>query len=53
MEKELMECLNSIALSLRNMDRKMDDMTNSLRELALAMEDNKGLSEDKNFEDSE
>ncbi len=33
-EKELIENLKSIALSLRNMDRKMDDIALSLRELA-------------------
>ena len=33
-EKELIDNLRSIAISLRNMDRKMDDITQSLRELA-------------------
>ena len=32
-EKDLIECLKSIATSLRNIDTKMDDMTLSLREL--------------------
>jgi len=35
-EKDLIECLKSIAVSLRNMDTKMDEMTQSLREIAAA-----------------
>ncbi|MEK6886070.1 MAG: hypothetical protein AABX17_03830 [Nanoarchaeota archaeon] len=38
-EKELIDNLRSIAISLRNMDRKMDDMTLSLRELAASEND--------------
>lgn len=33
-EKELIDNLKSIASSLRNMDRKMDDIAMSLRELS-------------------
>lgn len=33
-EKELMDNLKSIAVSLRNIDRKIDDMAISLREIA-------------------
>jgi len=33
-EKEITDCLKSIAVSLRNIDRKIDDMAMSLRELA-------------------
>ncbi len=32
-EKEITDCLKSIAVSLRNIDRKLDDMALSLREL--------------------
>jgi len=37
-EKELIDNLKSIAISLRNMDRKMDDIAISLRELASSKE---------------
>ncbi len=36
-EKDLIENLKSIALSLRNMDRKMDDLTNAIREMGAEM----------------
>ena len=35
-EKDLIDCLKSMAVSLRNIDTKMDDMTQSLREIAAA-----------------
>lgn len=35
-EKDLIDCLKSIAVSLRNIDTKMDDMGQSLREIAAA-----------------
>ena len=38
-EKDIVDCLKSIALSLRNMDRKMDDIALSLREFVSAEED--------------
>ncbi len=38
-EKEMIDHLKSIAISLRNMDRKMDDIALSLRDLALLEED--------------
>ncbi|MDP1729174.1 MAG: hypothetical protein Q8L27_03165 [archaeon] len=38
-EKDLIENLRSIALSLRNIDRKMDDMAMSIRELAATEQD--------------
>jgi len=44
-EKELIDNLRSIAISLRNMDRKMDDMTMSLRELAASENDVDDLAE--------
>jgi hypothetical protein len=33
-EKDMIDSLKSIATSLRNIDRKMDDMAMSIRELA-------------------
>ncbi len=53
-EKELIDNLKSIAVSLRNMDRKMDDMALSLREIASAEEDgeNENDVEDSGIEES-
>lgn len=36
-EKDLIENLRSIAVSLRNMDRKMDDLTTAIREFGAEM----------------
>jgi len=36
-EKDLIDNLRSIASSLRNMDRKMDDLTNAIREFGAEM----------------
>ncbi len=44
-EKELIENLRSIAISLRNMDRKMDDMIMSMREMA-ASELDEGIEDE-------
>lgn len=38
-EKELIDNLKSIASSLRNMDRKMDDLTLAIRERGVEIED--------------
>lgn len=42
-EKEMLDHLKSIAISLRNMDRKMDDIALSLRDLA-SLEDEEEVS---------
>ena len=44
-EKDLIDCLKSIAVSLRNIDTKMDDMTQSLRELVASNLDEEKFSE--------
>jgi len=44
-EKEMIDCLKSIAVSLRNMDRKMDDLVVAIRETGFALED----SEEEKF----
>ena len=44
-EKDLIDCLKSIAVSLRNIDTKMDDMTLSLRELVASKTEEDDLSE--------
>ena len=49
-EKEMIDNLRSIAISLRNMDRKMDDMTLSLRELAASEESEKEIEADSGVE---
>lgn len=36
-EKDLIDNLRSIASSLRNMDRKMDDLTAAIREMGLEL----------------
>jgi hypothetical protein len=36
-EKDLIENMKSIALSLRNIDRKMDDLTTAIREMGAEM----------------
>lgn len=46
-ERELLEYMKSIALSLRNIDRKIDDMTMSLREIAASQLDEGGDEEDE------
>ena len=38
-EKDIIDSLKSMAVSLRNIDRKLDDITLSLRELAASDED--------------
>lgn len=38
-EKDIVDCLKSMAASLRNIDRKMDDMAMSIRELAATEKD--------------
>lgn len=37
-EKDLIDNLKSIAISLRNMDRKMDDIVSAIREMTAEME---------------
>jgi len=50
-EKEIVDCLKSMAVSLRNLDRKLDDIAVSLREIASSEgEDNK---DDLNSRDDE
>jgi len=52
-EKDLIENLKSIAASLRNMDRKMDDLTTAIREMGAEMafdEDAEEISENSNPE---
>jgi hypothetical protein len=48
-EKDLIDNLRSIASSLRNMDRKMDDIAMSLRELV--SEDEECESEDSDSDE--
>jgi hypothetical protein len=38
-EKDLIENLKSIASSLRNMDRKMDDLITAVRETGISIEE--------------
>ena len=49
-EKELIDNLKSIAISLRNMDRKMDDIAISLRELASSEEIEEDIEVDEGVE---
>jgi len=49
-EKDFLDSLKSIAVSLRNMDRKMDDITLSLREIAAQGEEE--INEAREIEDS-
>lgn len=44
-EKELIDNLRSIAISLRNMDRKMDDIAVSLREMSASKLDEDDIAE--------
>ena len=38
-EKDMIECLRSIASSMRNMDRKMDELIMAVREVGLGLEE--------------
>jgi hypothetical protein len=40
-EKDMIDCLRSMASSLRNMDRKMDELTLAVREIGLGLEGGK------------
>jgi len=50
-EKDLIDNLRSIASSLRNMDRKMDDIAMSLRELVSEDEECEESDSDENPDD--
>jgi hypothetical protein len=45
-EKDMIECLTSIASSMRNMDRKMDELIMAVREVGLGLEDSEGEVDD-------
>lgn len=51
-EKDMIECLQSIASSLRNMDRKMDEMIMAVREVGLGLEDSEEVEDIDNSDES-
>lgn len=51
-EKDMIECLQSIASSLRNMDRKMDEMIMAVREVGLGLEDSEEVEDIVNSDEA-
>ena len=52
-EKDIIDSLRSMAVSLRNIDRKLDDIALSLREMADSEGDSDGESDEISGEDPE
>jgi hypothetical protein len=50
-EKDMIDCLKSIASSLRNIDRKIDELTIAVREASIGLDPNAEDIEDEEAEE--